>query len=152
SAHHRGRGRAPARHWWLRRPRFSGAVSKPRSLDPDPGLRRLRVGWLSVSEDVEGWQGADDVDSFDADAGDALDEVDDVAGVVVFAAPVVRVVDDAAGLVSFDLVPLEYPVEGAARAEHVLVRLLGDAPQFEALVDDDAGLVPLGRFAAVLHL
>ena len=76
---------------------------------------------------IQHWQGVDDLHGLDADADDALEEVEDVAGGVVFAAPVVGVVSDAAVLVHRDLVALQDPIEGRL-AVHKLV-LAGVEPR-----------------------
>ena len=68
--------------------------------------------------------------------GHSFDEIDDVAGVVVFAAPVVGVVFDAAGFVDGDLVALHDPFEGGLAVDDVVLGFEGDA-----VVVNDGALV-----------
>ena len=62
-----------------------------------------------------------DLYGFQTHAGDSFDEIDDVAGVVVFAAPVVGVVFDGGGFVDGDLVALHDPFEGGLAVDDVVV-------------------------------
>jgi hypothetical protein len=56
-----------------------------------------------------------------------FEEIDDVAGVIVFAAPVVGVVFDAGGFVDGDLVALHDPFEGGLAVDDAVVGFQRDA-------------------------
>jgi hypothetical protein len=87
-------------------------------------------------KNIQGGEGVDDFDGFEADGDDLLDEAEDV-GLVV---GVVGVVGDAAAAVGFDAVLVDYPFEGGAVAEFVVVDLGRDAVDGEEVVVRQAGL------------
>jgi DNA invertase Pin-like site-specific DNA recombinase len=67
--------------------------------------------------------------------------------VLVFVAPVVGVVDDAGSLVGLDLVTVDEPFQGAARAEQVVMSRIGvDAPCAPGVLPSRrCGLATIGR-------
>ena len=70
---------------------------------------------------IQGRERVHDLHRLQAHAGDSFDEIHDVTRVVVFAAPVVGVVFDAAGFVDGDLVALHDPFEGGLAVDDVVV-------------------------------
>jgi len=72
-------------------------------------------GWLEGGSET-----VDDLDRFEADAGDLADEADDVLGVIL----AIGVGDDAGAFVGGDLVLVDDPFEGGAVAEAVVIDLL----------------------------
>lgn len=57
-------------------------------------------------------QGLDDADAFHADPDHTLEQVKDVAGIIVFPAPVIGIIQNAALLVRFDLITFHDPFNG----------------------------------------
>ena len=83
------------------------------------------------------WKRADDLHGLDADADDLADEADDA----LFVLRVVGVAGNGDAFIGFNLVLVDYPVEGTAVAEAVVERLGRDAGEGERIIDAELRFV-----------
>lgn len=86
----------------------------------------------------------DNPDAFDAKVNDGEEEAQDVGGVVVFAGPVVGVVEEAGVFVGFDLIAFENPFDGAFAVDDVVVSDERNVFERDMTVVDDLRFVFLG--------
>ena len=94
-------------------------------------------------------QAVDDFLGLQADGHDAEEKIQDVLWVIVFPAPVIGVIGDAAGFVCLDLVAVHDPFDRAAAVDDVIVDCIGNICNTDVLVIDEDGFV---FFRFELHL
>ncbi len=99
-----------------------------------------------------GREGVDDSGGLDRDEGEPAQVADQVEGFVGPVNPAVGVVGDARGLVELDPQAVDGPVERCAARHRVLVRFVGDADEFAAVVDLEGRPVGLLAVAGPAHL
>jgi len=107
---------------------------------------------LSNLVEFQFWQTIHDVNCLDADIDDTQQEVEDVAGLVMFAGPVVGIVLDERLLVLGDGVTLHNPFNGRFSVDDILVGFLRDVLDGDVAVVDDGALIVLDLRSSLLTL
>ena len=97
------------------------------------------------------WQTIHDFDSLDADVDDTQQEVEYIAGLVVFAGPVVGIVLDERFLVLGDGVTLHNPFDGRFAIDVILVGLLRDVLNGDVAIINDGALIVLTLKAHLIY-